>query len=85
MIERSYPVSPAFMGICKVNQHWAFLLGIGEEFAKERNLTLTRAGTEYGAEISNNWEILGTVNYDFKWNAYDSWGIGIGVVRKIGK
>lgn len=84
-VERSYPIAPALMGIYKTNEHWSFLLGFGGEFAKEENFFLTRAGAEYGYELPKGWEIFGTVSYDFKWNAYDSWGIGLGITKNFGK
>ena len=83
-VERSYPIAPALMGIYKPSEHWSFLLGFGGEFAKEEDFFLTRAGAEYGYEISNGWEIFGTASYDFKWNAYDSWGIGLGIAKNFG-
>lgn len=83
-VERSYPIAPALMGIYKPNEHWSFLLGFGGEFAKEEDFFLTRAGTEYGYELPKGWEIFGTVSYDFKWNAYDSWGLGLGIAKSFG-
>ncbi len=83
-VERSYPIAPALMGIYKPNEHWSFLLGFGGEFAKEEDFFLTRAGVEYGYELPKGWEIFGTASYDFKWNAYDSWGIGLGIVKNFG-
>lgn len=84
-VERSYPIAPALMGIYKPNEHWSFLLGFGGEFAKEEDFFLTRAGVEYGYELPKGWEIFGTVSYDFKWNAYDSWGIGLGIAKNFGE
>ncbi|WP_294956866.1 hypothetical protein [uncultured Flavobacterium sp.] len=83
-VERSYPIAPALMGIYKPNEHWGFLLGFGGEFAKEEDFFLTRAGVEYGYELPKGWEIFGTASYDFKWNAYDSWGIGLGIAKNFG-
>lgn len=83
-VERSYPIAPALMGIYKPNEHWSFLLGFGGEFAKEEDFFLTRAGIEYGYELPKGWEIFGTASYDFKWNAYDSWGIGLGIAKNFG-
>jgi hypothetical protein len=85
VLERSYPVAPAFMGIYKATEHWSFLLGIGGEFAKEENFALTRAGIEYGSKLPKGWEVFGALNYDFKWTAYDTWTIGIGIAKKLGK
>jgi hypothetical protein len=84
-IERNYPVAPAVMGIYKLTHHWSFEAGIGGEFASEGSYGLTRAGVEYSAEISHGWEVFGTVSYDFKWNAYDTWSTGIGIAKTLGK
>lgn len=84
ILERSYPVAPALMGIFKLNEHWSFLLGMGGEFAKEDDFLLTRAGAEYSYELPKDWEVFGTFSYDFKWNAYDSWGIGLGIAKNFG-
>ncbi|WP_163399970.1 hypothetical protein [Flavobacterium fluviatile] len=84
IIERSYPIAPALMGIYKPNESWSFLLGFGGEFAREEDFFLTRAGVEYGYELPKGWEIFGTVSYDFKWNAYDSWGMGLGIAKSFG-
>jgi hypothetical protein len=83
-VERSYPVAPALMGIYKLNENWSFLLGMGGEFAKEENFLLTRAGVEYGYELPKGWEISGNLGYDFKWNAYDTWTIGLGISKSFG-
>lgn len=82
-IERSYPIAPAIMGIYKLNGHWSFLLGMGGEFAKEEDFLLTRAGIEYGYELPKGWELLGSFGYDFKWDAYDTWTIGIGIGKRF--
>lgn len=83
-LERSTPIAPAIMGIYKPCKHWSFLLGAGEEFAKEGNYFLNRLGLEYGAEIHNAWEVTGSLGYDIKWNVYDSWLIGIGISKSFG-
>lgn len=83
-IERTAPVAPALMGIYKANEHWNFLLGVGEEFAKEGNFFLNRLGIEYEAEIRNGWQVTGSLGYDIKWDAYDTWVIGIGVSKSLG-
>lgn len=84
VIERSYPIAPALMGIYKANKHWEFLFGAGVEFAKEGNFFLNRAGVEYGAELPKGWEVFGSLSYDFKWNAYDTWVLGLGITKVLG-
>lgn len=84
IIERSYPIAPALMGIYKPSHHWSLMAGAGAEFAKEENFFLTRLGVEYGAEIRNGWEVFGSLAYDIKWNAYDSWVLGLGISKAFG-
>ncbi|ULQ52872.1 hypothetical protein [Flavihumibacter fluvii] len=85
VVERSHPIAPAIMGIYKLNHHWGFGFGVGGEFAKEENYLLSRAAVEYGAEIRNGWEVFGVLQYDFRWNAYDTWTIGLGISKSLGK
>ncbi len=83
VIERSSPIAPALMGMYKASEHWNFLFGAGAEFAKEENFFLNRFGIEYAAEMRKEWEVFGTLSYDIKWKAYDTWIIGIGIAKKI--
>jgi hypothetical protein len=84
IIERSYPIAPAIMGIFKPGNHWSFLIGAGVEFAKEENFFLNRAGVEYAAELPKGWEVFGSLSYDIKWSAYDTWLIGLGISKVLG-
>ena len=84
-VERSYPIAPALIRIYKLNEQWSFLLGMRGEFTKEEDYPLTRAGAEYGYEIPKGWGIFGTFSYDIKWNAYDSWGIELGIAKNFGR
>lgn len=84
VIERSYPIAPALMGIFKPNKHWSFLFGAGIEFAKEENFFLNRVGVEYGVELPRGWEVFGSLSYDIKWNAYDTWVLGLGISKVLG-
>jgi len=83
IISRNYPVAPALMGIYKASRHWNFLAGIGMEFADEGNFFLNRFGIEYGAELPKEWEVAGSLSYDLKWDAYDTWVIGIGIFKNF--
>jgi hypothetical protein len=85
VIERSKPIAPALMGMYKASEHWNFLFGAGAEFAKEDNFFLNRFGVEYAAELPKEWEVFGTLSYDLKWKAYDTWILGIGIAKKLGK
>ncbi|MDH7461900.1 hypothetical protein QEG73_11450 [Chitinophagaceae bacterium 26-R-25] len=85
VVERSFPIAPAVMGFYKPTEHWSFGLGMGAEFEKEENYVLNRIAIEYGAEIRNGWEVFGVLQYDIRWNAYDTWTIGLGISKAFGK
>jgi hypothetical protein len=80
-VERTRPIAPAVMVSWRPRKHLAMLLGAGQEFAKEGNLALMRAGVEYTIHIGGLWETSGSFAYDFRFNAYDSYTFGIGVTR----
>jgi hypothetical protein len=82
-IKRTRPVSSSIVGTYKFDEHLALQLGMGGEFAKEENFVLTRIGIEYGWALPKNFEVSGIFNYDIKWNAYDTYVIGIGVAKII--
>lgn len=84
IVERSFPIAPALMGIYNASHHWSFGFGAGAEFAKEGNYFLNRVGIEYGVELKRGWELLGIVQYDIRWNAYDSWTISLGIAKMFG-
>ncbi|MCC7501494.1 MAG: hypothetical protein IT229_03130 [Flavobacteriales bacterium] len=81
VVERTKPIAPALMATYRPFEHWAFTLGGGMEFAKEEDLALLRAGTEYTIHLGGPWETSGSLAYDFRMNAYDSWTLGLGITR----
>ena len=83
VVERTRPIAPAIMGFYKPTEHWSFGIGMGGEFSKEENYVLNRAAVEYGAEIRKGWEVFGGLQYDFRWKAYDTWTIGLGIGKRI--
>lgn len=85
IVERTRPFAPAVMGFYKPAKHWNFGLGMGGEFSKEENYVLTRAAVEYGVEIRHGWELAGSIQYDFRWKAYDTWTVGLGILKALGK
>lgn len=84
ILERSSPFATAIVGGYKPSKHFTFQAGFGCEFAKEENFVLTRLGVEYGLEIHHGWEFIANVVYDIKWNAYDSYAIGMGISKSFG-
>jgi hypothetical protein len=83
-VERSYPVAPAAVLSYHATHHWSLLLGAGVEFEKNENFFLNRLGIEYAAPISGGWEVSGNLSYDIKWKGYDTWMLGIGIIKELG-
>jgi hypothetical protein len=81
VVERTRPIAPAVMATYRPHEHLAFTLGAGQEFAQEGNLPLARAGVEYTIHLGGPWETSGSFAYDFRFNAYDSYTLGIGITR----
>jgi hypothetical protein len=84
IIERDRPVAPAAVVLYKISKHASFLAGAGAEFASSGTLFLNRFGFEMGWEVGHKWEVGGTLAYDIRWNAYDSWTLSFGVSRVFG-
>lgn len=83
--ERTRPVAPAFMGMFRPVERLALGLGIGGEFAQEGNYWLNRLAVEYGVPIRKGWEVFGVFQYDFRWQAYDTWTLGLGISKSFAK
>ncbi len=82
--EVNYPVAPALMAIFQPGTHWEFLAGLGLELTKEEQEVFNRIGLGYIAELSPGWEMAAALTYDLKWEAYDTWVLGLGVVHLFG-
>ncbi|WP_066223276.1 hypothetical protein [Formosa haliotis] len=79
--EREVPIAPALMLCYKPGKHFTYMLGAGEEFAKEENLFLVRAEVEYSVEMPKEFEFGAGIGYDIRFNAYDSWVLSVGVSK----
>ena len=81
VLDRRYPLASALVVSRTLADHFQLLMGIGGEFAPGQHFLLFRGGIEYGYYLDDNWELIGNVTNDFKWEAYNSWAIGMGVSR----
>jgi hypothetical protein len=84
-VKRTRPLAPALMGFYKPTERWSIGLGAGGEFSKEENYFLNRVAVEYGVEIRKGWEVFGVFQYDIRWQGYDTWTIGLGIGKSLGK
>jgi hypothetical protein len=76
--ERERPFTMTVVGIYKPHEKWSLLAGAGYEFSAEENLSLLRIGLERGWELKKFWEVFATLQYDLKFEVYDSWMVGVG-------
>ncbi len=85
-IERSYPVAPALMVSWEAFRHWIVMFGPGVEITKGENFFLNRLGVEFGTEMGERgWEFLALLQYDFRYDAYDTFLLGVGVGKIFGE
>ncbi|MFT3903048.1 MAG: hypothetical protein QM727_07730 [Niabella sp.] len=83
-IEREYPLAVVPVVMFSPVKHVTLIGGVGQEFSKEKNLTLYRGGAEYGFELPNHWELSLSAMYDVKHKSYDTWMLGFGVSKWLG-
>lgn len=84
ILERSRPFATKLVGTYKPGKHMGFMVGIGDEITKDKNLFLSTVGVDYGVHIAKGWELVGELTYDVKWKSYDTWILGFGVSKFIG-
>ena len=82
-LTRTNPVALASVIHYHALRHWSFYLGPGYEFESHRNLFMVKAGTEYGFEITENFEIALNLSYENKEEVYDTWTFGIAFNKKL--
>jgi len=75
LLERTYPFAFALVLHYHALRHGSFYTGPGYELEAHENLFLMKIGTEYGFELSENFEN--------KQNVYDAWTFGIAFNKKL--
>ncbi|WP_146250832.1 hypothetical protein [Nonlabens dokdonensis] len=81
IIERSYPISLVAATTFKPIHQLGIIAGVGIEYAEEETFTLVRLGLEPNIKINSKYEVIFNLSYDLKFNAYDNWNLGVGIVR----
>ena len=83
-LEREYPVASLAMVGYKFSPHFTLNAGAGGEFAKGENFFMARLGFEGGWHMHDpSWEFVAGINYDIKWDAYDTWNLTAGVAKRF--
>ncbi len=83
-VERTRPIASVVVARFRPAEHFTFELGAGGEFAKEGSFFLTRIGAEYALELHRGWELVTNINYEFKWQGYNSFSLGVGMSKAFG-
>ena len=84
VIERTRPISSLVVASYKIREAISLELGAGAEYAKEGTFFVTRFGFEYAYELPHEWEVKTNLTYDVKWEAYNSFSLGVGVAKAFG-
>lgn len=82
-IIRENPITLAAMGLFKPHEKWTIILGYGVELEKNKNLQLIRIGGEYGIPLPKHWEVVLSIEYDYKINNYSVVMFGMGFSRGL--
>lgn len=82
-IEREYPLVVTLDALYKPYKELIFVIGYGVEFEKSENLNLIRFGAEYEFDLGNNWDMSPNFTYDYRFDNYGTYSIGIGVGKKF--
>lgn len=80
-IERGRPIAIAAVGLYRAHKHVTILVGGGMEFSEHEDFGLVKLGLEFPYHFAENWEFYGALTADFKVDAYNSFGFGLGVAR----
>jgi opacity protein-like surface antigen len=78
-IERSRPISVVGVAAYEVMSQLAVLSGVGFEYAPEETFTIIRLGVEPAIPINERLEVIFSMVYDIKVNAYNNWAMGAGL------
>lgn len=85
VITRNYPLLLTIDFLWRPMTHWGVFLGPGAEFETEEDFVVFRIGTEYDLSVSDRISVNPIAFYDFRFGAYNSFSIGIGLSYKFGK
>ena len=79
VIQRGRPVAVAVAGTYRIHKHISLMAGGGMEFSEHEDFGLVKIGAHFPYHFGNNWELFGTLSWDFMIDAYDSFSFGFGV------
>lgn len=82
-VERVYPIVFTLDVLWRPWKGLVLLAGPGVEFERNEDLELVRLGAEYEIEIFDSWDLSPNFFYDARFEAFDTWSIGLGVGKRF--
>lgn len=82
-LERERPLVITLDGLYKIWKGMVVVAGPGLEFDPNKTLILLRFGLEYEFEMRRHWDLAPAIIYDTRFNAFDTWGIGLAVGKRF--
>jgi len=82
-LERDYPLVLTLDALYKPWRGLVFQAGAGYEIEKTEDFFLARAGIEYEFEIGNHWDVSPMFFYDYRFEANDTWSLGLGIGKRF--
>ncbi len=80
-LERERPIIISLVGLYSPFRYTSFIMGFGREFETNESFWVFRAGVEFEFELNDKWAFSPSLILDLKEDVYDSWTIGIGILR----
>lgn len=82
-VERVFPLVFTLDILWRPWKGLVLLAGPGIEFERNEDLELMRFGVEYEIEIFEHWDLAPNFFYDARFDAFDTWSVGLGVGRRF--
>jgi opacity protein-like surface antigen len=77
LLERAFPVAANLVCGYHVKHRWMILAGAGMEFEKDQSFVMATFGVDHSFDIHEKWDTNVNVIYDYRFDAYSSFLIGI--------
>ncbi len=82
-ISRDYPFIASLLLIHEFNNRLVLSAGYGKEFEPRKNFDLLTFTASYKVPLSQNWDLSPGITYNSRFNAYDSWSLGLAIGKSF--
>jgi hypothetical protein len=84
-VERVFPITTNLMASVRPIENWTFLAGGGAELETNKSYPMICLGVDYGIELNESWELGFSFMFEHRLQAYNSYLLGIGFTKSLGK